>query len=1361
MGNIDFTPDAKIDFVPAPAPGDFSDEDSPEAAEAKALGGGAEALAGLVTGTAGAGAGGLGYLGKSITNAAGLTSGDPIDVARGISDSMTYQPRGVPGQALTGAISEGMAAADRPIERAEDVLDPSGNLKATAQDVAERSNYVGAAAQALLPGLHPSRIEAATAAAHEPVVPSPGPALKPEEFAPKPPKPKITPKAGESAQAAAARQGIPTEPSPAPAAPSAAPGAKGTPAPRAVNDPSFFEAPDNQDLKSGTAGPEEQAARQAAVAQGAPTLQSVRDSAITNDYATQGRDWTGKQAGDATATAQIAAEGQALHSEAARISSETGGQLGTGESADAIRGKAYQDWHDSTVAALDKHIKDTYAAEDTEAKQYASPGSNLKGVLTDDSLIDNQNAGAVRSSTIALARKMGVDLTDPNAQLNGYQIENLRKHANATYGSAPRLAQAIKNAADADLPPQAYRRARALQKVKSDMFDNRDGINQLGPAKDGNRQVASPDVMKTIERMDPDQQGHIVNTMKRSASVLEGLGDHETAIKIGEKAHKAAQQLQSHFTERWIDEASKGGGWNTRRAHQFLKNNQETLSRVLTPEQMHQIRNVNNAANVLDLDKRYKGAFAQFAQGAGWLRRIGGTAALGTLEAGIAHATGGASVALKEAANVASGGKIDKALNQLGTGGRSTPKGFTRPMGQSPAFRKQGGWVNIGGKMVPEPADFEGGEHVTQETPYGHFVDENGDHVFNTAGGKSWITAEPTANGLRIRGSYTSPSERGQGHGGVLYQKAAEHATQNGGRFESDAIVSNDAARRWEELRRNGWDVKRDPNAKPTKNGLINEGDKPVFSTSGRVKEKQPLGAIIGGGKQRGAVGNLKPKAEPAPEFKEPEEPKGGAMVNIGLHQGNPAEGGRVMQPQEAVTALKQAGVKITKKTISNAGSEPTMVASLDRKLTPEEMQGVLAKTKQSAIPQRFENGEGEIHVAPGHEETAAKEGWNNYNPEYFRMHDDRTALEHATDFNPEELERENFTPHPSQTVTNPVRNKFPGIYDDPKAIMSRVKTAPEDPIMKDLFGVNRKNLHDMALGMGEHAPLSIPGVNEGGKARGSAAAKGVMNDANAKRLVNIIKAFKAHDPDAYHGMVGWYMMKPLHDTFVKELGAKVGTQKFVDFMHHTGMSSPASDVNTELNRGSASYMMAEKGRYNEFIKHGGIPVAERGKNFPPELENVTPHPYHRTAQAQPIARHMETGEGPQAPKTGMYVGASLPEGEGFQNSVLVGDAHFSRGVGLSDTRTNAKPGRSVTGPELASVHPWYKQNVAKPSRLPSTSAQAVQWGALSHETGVETPVGAPKLELFAQAVKKAADRVGVTPREMLKRIIRGQAHAG
>ena len=127
------------------------------------------------------------------------------------------------------------------------------------------------------------------------------------------PKPRIVARAGESAQQAAARQGV-AAPAPGPAraaqagaappglpsatpspspdqpTPDAAPDHNGNPAPD-THDPNFFPAPDNKGTVTRDATPAEQAARQAAVDRGAPTLPQVRDSAITNSHADQHRDW--------------------------------------------------------------------------------------------------------------------------------------------------------------------------------------------------------------------------------------------------------------------------------------------------------------------------------------------------------------------------------------------------------------------------------------------------------------------------------------------------------------------------------------------------------------------------------------------------------------------------------------------------------------------------------------------------------------------------------------------------------------------------------------------------------------------------------------------------------------------------------------------------------------------------------------------------------------------------------------------------------------------------------------------------------------------------------------------------------------
>jgi hypothetical protein len=1104
------TPDEFADFAAAPqtsATTDFSDDDSPEAAEAKALTGGSEALASLATGTVGQIAGGLGYMGKSATNAMGLTSGDPLETARANAAALTYQPRTAAGQGVNEALSGAMAAGDRPFERAEDYLDPSGNLKATAQDVAERGNYTLGAAAGVAPLLRVPEVTAPRGVPRpEPTAPSSPGGFTRDDFAPRPPeaapaptaaappapetparvpvpgKPHITPKTqaqvpptaaaaaehiraqeGEMgragapepvqgatpASAGAGGGGEEVAPNGAPAStPSAAPDAAGNPPPD-IHDPNFFPAPDNQDLKSAPASPQEQVARQAAVERGAPTLPQVRDSAITNDYAAQGRDWTGKQSGDPVATAQIAAEGQALHSEAARISSETGGQLGTGESADTARGRAYQDWHDTMTDALNKHINNAYAAEDAQAKQIATPASNLKGVLTDDSLIDSANAGSARSSTIALGQKMGVDLTDPNTNLNAWQVEQLRKHAGTIYGNAPRFAQAIKNAADADLPQGAYQNARALRQLKGQMFDNRDGINQLGASKDinpdtgkprpENRPVKAPQVMNKIESMDPDQVRHIVGAMKDSSTVLDRLGDHAGAQAITDKALKAAQQLQSHFTERWGDEAGKGGGWNQRRAHQFLANNQETLAAVMSPDQLHQMRNVSNAANVLDMDKRYKGAFAQFRSGSGWLRKKLGRTAEGAITDMLPMGN-----TIGEMT-----GASEWLRNKLGgTEKANAPENFTRPLGEKlPGQRGAVGLLNKPGI-----------EHTV----------EDGVHKVTSPNGET--TGFDQGKDIRLTGTRTHGEAQGGGEGTLRMQKLADAAHERGGNLLSDQVVSPEQMKTYGALSRMGYDVQKHPGAVPSESRpgawLADEANHPVMTVGPRrigsipqaggtgettpmgrsifggrqagyignpyesakpakdvwgnernkvdrsvgggnpyesapakanpwggertkADRSTPAGARLFGGKQRGAVGlDLNPKTEPA------EAP---ARVNIGLHQGDPENGGRVMKPGEAVAALRSQGVKVGKTSVQTGGSEPTLVADLNRPLSPEEGNAVAAKTGQQAIAQRHADGSGTM-LGEGAQSAAAKaQGWDKYNSDYFQMHDGRSATEHAT----------------------------------------------------------------------------------------------------------------------------------------------------------------------------------------------------------------------------------------------------------------------------------------------------------------------------------------------------------------------------
>lgn len=144
--------------------------------------------------------------------------------------------------------------------------------------------------------------------------------------------------------------------------------------------------------------------------------------------------------------------------------------------------------------------------------------------------------------------------------------------------------------------------------------------------------------------------------------------------------------------------------------------------------------------------------------------------------------------------------------------------------------------------------------------------------------------------------------------------------------------------------------------------------------------------------------------------------------------------------------------------------------------------------------------------------------------------------------------------------------------------------------------------------------------------------------------------------------------------------------------------------------------------------------------------------------------------------KVPSYINASGVPETGFQTQWPVGDAHWSRIVGLPDVRgartskgveklpnanANANAGASASVPEMTALGPWWKDKIAEPMGLQAVPAQAVVWGAGSGATGVTSPIGAGKLELLAQQIGKAAERMGVSPEVARDMIIKGQAHAG
>jgi hypothetical protein len=342
-------------------------------------------------------------------------------------------------------------------------------------------------------------------------------------------------------------------------------------------------------------------------------------------------------------------------------------------------------------------------------------------------------------------------------------------------------------------------------------------------------------------------------------------------------------------------------------------------------------------------------------------------------------------------------------------------------------------------------------------------------------------------------------------------------------------------------------------------------------------------------------------------------------------------------------------------------------------------------------------------------------------------------------------------------TVTDPERSAFPDIYDRPDEIARRAaqNVAEEDPAMKRLFGVNRDDLYEIrkARAEGNESPAIVMPV----KPKGAKVGPQVTTRRNANRIIDTLSEAMNY-PDLYKGMTSWYENGPLYDRLAQISDTPI--EDFKKFQTYTGMASPGSDVLTELNRGTAALTLANQGRLDDFIKYGGIKSVNRNNDFPEDLHGVKGHMYHLTAHAKPMKKYYESGEiQMETPKVPLYIqSAGVPE-TGYQTEYPVGDAHWSRAVGLGDVRTSQKYDASVSTPELLSLAPWWK-GLSKKLGLNSVDSQALAWGTFAPATGVDTPVGASKLELLSRKIMEAARAYNITPEEARDMILTGKMYA-
>jgi hypothetical protein len=364
--------------------------------------------------------------------------------------------------------------------------------------------------------------------------------------------------------------------------------------------------------------------------------------------------------------------------------------------------------------------------------------------------------------------------------------------------------------------------------------------------------------------------------------------------------------------------------------------------------------------------------------------------------------------------------------------------------------------------------------------------------------------------------------------------------------------------------------------------------------------------------------------------------------------------------------------------------------------------------------------------------------------------------------------------PRSIATVQDPQRVSYPGVYDNPKELVARAKVAPEDPAMKQLFGVNRGDLLAISEGGSRRGNTPEYPYPSSDKGKPNEAALAVSNPRNIQRLQDITHE-ALNRSDLAEGMVPWYVMDPMFQQYVKLWGPEKAVEEYNRFNNFTGMSSPSSEVLTELRRGTAANRLHGEGRWDDFVKYGGMPyptrkgLLEQGA-YPQDMMHIPGHMNHKTAHVKPMQTMIENDMTPDmgSAKVPSYIEASGVPETGFQTEHPIGDAHFSRIVGLPDTRNWTKtkgmldvPRASATIPEMKIVGDMFREKVAEPAGLSGVGGQGLVWGAGSHATGVTSPIGAPKLELISQLIMRTAKRLGVSPEKARDLVIMRQADLG
>ena len=307
---------------------------------------------------------------------------------------------------------------------------------------------------------------------------------------------------------------------------------------------------------------------------------------------------------------QIAHENAATTGFADKIASETGGTVGTDQSARYARGSAIddawsklQDWHKAVI----KNLYDTAQERLGNTPVQLSEFSKYTPDLT--KLPGTQDAVAFKSSMDNVARQLQIIDKDGNAlPATASQAEAMRQWLNKDHGpDVWEFVKGAKEALDNDVTSAAgedvFSAARAAHALaQKTLYNNKELARAFQEDSKGNRATKLENLPDAIARTSVDSHAHFVNVMSNMPKGLEGVGA------------QALREMAAHYASNLADKgrnSTPGGRWKYRDASKYIADNNMKLSQVFNKDGIGMIHDLDKAGKLTAMDRTYVGSAAQ------------------------------------------------------------------------------------------------------------------------------------------------------------------------------------------------------------------------------------------------------------------------------------------------------------------------------------------------------------------------------------------------------------------------------------------------------------------------------------------------------------------------------------------------------------------------------------------------------------------------------------------------------------------------------------------------------------------------------------------------------------------------------